>query len=305
MFIFAGEMYRAMGAELCTGTDAKLGCFQAKRFENQEIYIRLLTPVSGQECGILASVAPPDDQILFTLLLAHTLKKEGARQVNAILPYLAYARHDKNKPGESLAAAWLGAIMRASGFDEVITVDAHSEKARQLFPIPVQSVSPAAIFAAALSRYALTEATILAPDEGAIGRCEAVLVALGRKGAVPYFKKQRTAAGITHAELHGNVSSPVVIVDDILDTGATVVSACEKLNQAGVRDITVLVTHGLFTGSRWRQLWELGVVRIICTDSVPIPPGFDSSRIMRLSVVPQLRIELSAMTERRSFLRDI
>lgn len=289
MWIFAQEMYRAMAAELSHSADVKLGCFEPRRFENREIYIRLLMPVNDEVCGILASVAPPDDQMLFTLLLAHTLKKESARKVTAILPYLAYARHDKNKPGESLAAAWLGAVMQASGIDDVITIDVHSERATQLFPIPVHSISPAEVFAAALGRCGLAEATILAPDEGAIGRSEAVLAALGRSDVVPYFEKHRTAAGITHAELFGKISSQVVMVDDILDTGATLVSACEKLNQAGVHDLTVMVTHGLFTGERWKKLWDLGVGRIFCTDSVPAPPGIDSTRILRLSIAPLIR----------------
>ncbi|HTS75594.1 MAG TPA: ribose-phosphate diphosphokinase [Bryobacteraceae bacterium] len=292
MLVFNVEQYAGISAELCKSAEMRLGHFEKRRFENQEIYIRLLTPVSGEDCGILASVAPPDDQMLFTLLLAHTLKKEGARRVTAILPYLAYARHDKNKPEESLAAAWLGAIMQASGLDEVITIDVHSERARRLFPIPVRSISPAGLFAEALRRCGLADATIVAPDEGAIGRSEAVLAALGRSERVPYFEKQRTAAGITHAELRGAAGSRVVLIDDMLDTGATLVSASEKLKQSGAREINVMVTHGLFTGARWRKLWELGVGRIFCTDSVPLPPGVDSTRMVRLPIVALLRTEI-------------
>jgi ribose-phosphate pyrophosphokinase len=83
-----------------------------------------------------------------------------------------------------------------------------------------------------------------------------------------------------------------VIVDDILDTGGTLLSACEKLRESGVEEITVMVTHGLFTGERWKQLRRLGVKRIFCTDSVPLAAGVCGDDIERLKVTPLLAEEL-------------
>ena len=216
---------------------------------------------------------PPDEQLLSVLLLAHTLKKEDAKQVTAVLPYLGYARDDKDKPGQSLATAWVGSLIRASGCDRVITVDVHSEKTKQLFPVPLVSLCPAGIFAEAIARYGLADATIVAPDEGAISRCEAVRAAAGMSSKTAYFEKHRTETGIIHAGPIGEVGRRAVIIDDILDTGGTLVSACEQLSRTGVEEIEVMVTHGLFTGTRWKDLYHLGVKRIFCTDSVPLPLG--------------------------------
>ncbi|MGA2882275.1 MAG: ribose-phosphate diphosphokinase [Bryobacteraceae bacterium] len=291
MILFAFEAYQAMGAALAkSGT---LGRFRVGRFENGELHLGLQTLVRNENCFVLGSISPPDEQLLSVLLLAHTLKKEGARRVTAILPYLAYTRDDKDKPGESLATAWAGALAQASGVDEVITVDVHSERAKGLFPISVRSLSPATLFAEELKRCGLSGATIVAPDEGAIGRCEAVQKAAGTgSGKIPYFEKQRTAAGITHTGLIGAVGRQAVIVDDILDTGGTLLSACEKLRESGVEEITVMVTHGLFTGERWKQLRRLGVKRIFCTDSVPLAAGVCGDDIERLKVTPLLAEEL-------------
>ena len=298
MILFAFETYRTMASTIQKSVRLMSGRFRAMRFENAEMCVHVETPTKNENCVILASISPPAEQLLFTLLLAHTLKKEGARRVTAILPYLAYARHDKDKPGESLATAWVGALMRSSGIDEVITVDVHSERAKSLFAIPMLSLSPAEIFASALCRYGKTRATIVAPDEGAIGRCHAVQMALGRDaGVIPYFEKQRTATGISHARLIGTVSPQAVIVDDILDTGATLISACEKLREAGVQEINIMVTHGLFTGERWKTLWQLGVERVFCTDSVLLPCGVDSSRIVRLSIARLLERQLSVLAQ--------
>ena len=298
MILFAFEAYRPMADALERATGLVPGCFRVARFENGELHVALETRVANESCLMLGSIGPPDEQLLSALLLAHTLKKEGARAVAAIFPYLAYARHDKDKPGESLATSWAGALARASGIGQVMTVDAHSERAMRLFPIPVLSLSPAEVFAEALNRYGLGNATIVAPDEGALDRCRAVCAAAGiSNGKIPYFEKRRTETGITHTGPIGEVGRRAVIVDDILDTGGTLLSACERLKQAGVEDISVMVTHGLFTGDQWKKLWQLGVKRIFCTDSVPLPAGVDGNGIVKLSVAPLLERKLCVLAQ--------
>jgi ribose-phosphate pyrophosphokinase len=287
MILFALEKYEAMGAAFEKSLLwLKSGRARVARYDNGELHISLHTPVKAEHCLILGSVAPPDEQLLSVLLLAHTLKKEGAAKVTALLPYLAYSRQDQDKPGESLATAWAGLLAQASGLDQVITVDLHSKADQQLFAVPLFSLSSADIFAAAIREYQLSAATIVAPDNGAIGRCEEVKLAAGMpKSETPYFEKHRVETGITHVGPIGKVGSQAVIIDDILDTGITLVSACEKLAGAGVQEIDIMVTHGLFTGARWKELWSLGVKRIFCTNSVPLPADFDANRIVRLSVI--------------------
>ena len=296
MTLFAFKAFQPMAETLVDAADLTSGSFQALRFENGELHLQIDASVKNEACLILGSISPPDEQMLSAMLLSHTLKKEGARTVTAIFPYLAYARHDKDKPGESLGTAWVGALALASGIDEVITVDMHSDRAKNLFPIPVISLSPAEVFAEALHRAGLIGATIVAPDEGAIARCTAVKRAARIvTEETPYFVKHRTAAGITHVARIGEVGKRVVMIDDILDTGGTLVSACERLHEAGVEEINVMVTHGLFTGDRWMELWRLGVQRIFCTDSVPIRAGVDASKIERLSLIPLLQKQLCAL----------
>ena len=286
LLAFAAYEPLALGLE---GPGLERGGFSVRRFPNQELYIELDATPTGRACVILGSVAPPDECLLSTLLLSHTLKKERARKVTALLPYLGYSRQDKEEPGKSLGTAWIGELLRASGVDDVVTVDVHSSAAHRLFPIPVHSLSPAEVFAGEIGRLSLTGATLVAPDEGALDRCEAVRQAAGMERTLAHLKKARTKAGVRHSVLHGEVGPRAVIVDDILDTGATLVSSCEALRGAGVRDIIIMVTHGLFTGSLWERLWSLGVSRIYCTDTVPLPPRPASTRIAVLSVAPLLR----------------
>jgi ribose-phosphate pyrophosphokinase len=217
--------------------------------------------------------------------------------VTALCPYLAYSRQDKDKPGKSLAAAWAGAALRASGVDEVLTIDLHSERDKQLFPMPLVSIFPAELFAGAIRKHQLTDATVVAPDHGAIRRCEAVNHALGRRAAaVPYFEKERDETGIRHTHLFGAVGTRALIIDDMLDTGGTLISACEKLVHAGTREIYVMVTHGLFTGTGWKKLWSLKVQRIFCAGTVPAAKDtMDETRITTLPIAELLREQIALL----------
>ncbi len=246
-----------------------LGGCELARFTNGELYVRIDGPVTDRACAIWGSLAPPDEQLLSLLALAHTLRREGARELVALLPYLGYARQDRAERGQSLGAAWAGDLLQAVGVERVLTLDAHSRTAAACFPMRVDSLSPAPLFAEVLLQRGLTDVGVVAPDEGARERSEALIRAAGIRTPLAHLRKRRDASGVTHSTLAGAIPTRVVIVDDILDTGGTLVSACAALRRAGAQEIYVLVTHGLFTGDRWRELPALGVRRIFTTDSIP------------------------------------
>lgn len=263
-----------------------------ERFPNQELHATVDGAVTGRHCLLLGALAPPDEHLLATLLLAHTLAKEGALTITALLPYLGYARQDRQEVGRSLAAAWTGELLRASRVDRVVTVDVHSGSIHRLFPIPVCSLSPAPVFAAELARLGFGDPTIVAPDEGALERAEAVRQAAGIDRPLAHFTKRRTEAGIVHSMLHGEIGRRVVVVDDILDTGGTLVSACEALRSAGAEEIVIMATHGLFTGTRWQALPSLGVARIFCTDTTPLPERAAAAGVVVLPVAELIAAHL-------------
>lgn len=289
VILFAFPQYKNLARELYQLPSISPGDFGVKRFPNQEMYITLNTGVKNQDCLILGSISPPDEQLLGFSLLAHTLKKEGAKEIIALLPYLAYCRQDKDKVGESMATPLIGKIFQASGINQAATIDVHSAKTMELFPLPLQSLSPADIFAKEIKKIFLLDATLVAPDEGAIGRVRDVAVAAGMTEPVAYLKKERTSEGIEHLSLQGDVGQKVILIDDILDTGSTLISACELLQPLGVKEMVIMVTHGLFTGSTWQRLWLLGVKNIYTTDSIPSVKKFATDKIKVLSIKPLLK----------------
>jgi ribose-phosphate pyrophosphokinase len=271
-------------AEVAEDTALSLGAATLARFSNGELYARIDGPVEDRVCAVVGSLAPPDERLLSVLLIAHTLVREGARRVVAVLPYLGYARQDRAAPGQSLGVAWAGDLLRAAGVADAITIDVHSDHAAECLGVSLRSLSPAALFAEALAREGLHELSVVAPDEGAIERCEAVIGAAGIRAPLAYLRKRRDRDGVVHGDLIGVVTPRVAIVDDILDTGATLVSACRELRRWGAREITVCATHGLFTGERWRELSLLGVRRIYVTDTVPSARDHEGDLIRLLPV---------------------
>lgn len=242
--------------------------FTFHRYENQEMYLAGCPSVLGEDVVLFGSFTPPDVSLFQTLLAAHTLKKEGASRVHLVLPFAAYMRHDKQKPGLGMTTAWVGTMIKASGIDSLLTVDVHSERDRTLIPVEITSISPAKIFAEEIVRRGWTNATLIAPDNGAIPRCRAVSDALQSPQPIAHFTKERTSEGITTVGPIGAVTKRCILVDDQLDTGATLLRACEQLQKNGVEEILIMVTHGLFTGDAWKALRGLGVQEIVTTDSL-------------------------------------
>ncbi len=238
------------------------------RFPNGELHAEVPARVDGRRCILVGSISPPVGNLERVTLIAHALRRAGARDVTALLPYLAYARQDHARPTESVGLSWVGGLLRASGVDSVVCVDVHGADAADVLGLALTSLSPAGLLAAALPNSWREEVTFVAPDEGAIDRCSAVARAAGVDRPIVWARKRRTPAGVEHLGIVGSPGRRVVVVDDILDTGGTLVSCCRQLRHAGVQQIGVIATHGLFTGEHWRAAISEGVQQIWITDTV-------------------------------------
>jgi ribose-phosphate pyrophosphokinase len=263
VFIMRGHARFATGAVGVESAPAAL-----RHFPNGELQARISTPVDGRHCIVVGTITPPTANLAWLTLLAHTLRRAGASRITALLPYLAYARQDRALPTQSLGLAWVGELLRASGIDDVTCVDVHSGAAPSVLGLPVTSLSPAALLATALPAAWREQVTFVAPDEGAIDRCAAIAVIADPDRPIAWVRKRRTPTGVEHLGFVGTLGRRVLIVDDILDTGETLLSCCRELRALGVEEIGVLATHALFTGERWRGLFREGVTRLWLTDSV-------------------------------------
>jgi len=238
------------------------------RFPNGELHVEVPSYAEDRRCIVVGSISPPAANLERLTLLAHALRRAGATRITALLPYLAYARQDRAAGNESLGLAWVGELLRASGITDVVCVDVHSENASEVLGLPLTSLSPADLLAAALPTAWLKDVTLVAPDKGAIDRCSGLARAARVDAPIVWARKRRTPSGVEHLGLVGSPTRQAVVVDDILDTGATLVSCCEQLREAGVGRIGAVATHGLFTGEHWRALASEGVEQMWISDTV-------------------------------------
>ena len=238
------------------------------RFANGELRMRVSRPVEGRRCVVVGSLSPPAGNLERLTLVTHALRRAGASRVTALLPYLAYARQDRAARTESLGLAWVGGLLRASGVNEVVCVDVHSRRAAEVLGLGLASLSPAKLIASALPTAWRSQVSFVAPDRGAVDRTVSVARAVGADPSVVWARKRRTATGVEHLGFVGSPKNRAVIVDDILDTGDTLVSCCRALRGDGVAEIAVIATHGLFTGTRWEALLAEGVREMWVTDTV-------------------------------------
>lgn len=280
MIVFSFPEYKASAYGFLQSGDNTVGEYELEAFENGELRCEVKTDVEGQDCAIVSSLRSGHE--LEPMLLAHTLKRLKAKQVELVAPYLGYMRQDKEEPGKSLGAAWVGALLKASGVDSVLTVDMHSDMASLRLSLPVASIPSSQIFAQAVQSFVDSDVTILAPDDGALDEAQLLEQSIAGTLPVVYFDKVRTEKGVTLTP-RGKISGKVIIVDDMLDTGGTLVAACGILKDMGVKDIIICVTHGLFTGDKWKALWDLNVSRIYTGDSLPTVPVDERIQIVPLS----------------------
>jgi len=262
-----------------------------KVFPDGESYVRLEGSVQDQNVAIVQTTSPPqqDGRLIQLALIADAAKRGGASKVSAIVPYLAYARQDKMfLAGEGISIETVARMLKASGIDELITVNIHSESALQKFPFPARTLSAIPLLAEYFVEKGFKGAFALAPDKGAMHIAKQAQEVLA--GNAGHLDKQRDRyTGQTKQTAEGlNVSGQsVIIFDDIISTGGTIVGAARILREQGAKHVFCACVHGLLIGDAEKRILDTGVEEIVSTDSVP-------STSSKVSLAPLLSEELKA-----------
>ena len=270
--VVAGPASEDLGKSLASKLGLSLLKSEFKVFPDGESKFTSEEKVSGRTVFIVQSTYPPVDQHLFQLLLmSHKLSQDGAKVV-AVVPYLAYARQDKEfLPGEGVTLGIVAHLMRSAGVRRLVTVDIHSAEGMSLFSIPVYSVSAIPTLAGyAKEHLGLNDVAVISPDFGASKRTEAFSALYGAS----YFQlsktRDRKTGEVSMKEAALDVKGKdVVILDDIISTGGTVKAAAEKVLAQGASSAVAICTHGLFVGGAARKLEEAGVRKIVGSNTVP------------------------------------
>jgi ribose-phosphate pyrophosphokinase len=271
--VLAGSASGPFAAELAKDLGASSVNVELRRFPDGEAYVRILESLAGKDAIVVQSTSP-DARLVELLLLQDAAREAGARSVTTVVPYFAYARQDRAfHPGEGISAR---AVCRAiaSGCDRAVTVDLHKPAVLEHFGGKAHDVSAVPQLAATLKSWGVD--AVLAPDKGARDRAA---VAAGLIGVpVDHLEKTRiSAVEVRMAAKDLDVRGKrVAIVDDLIASGGTMLTAAQQLKAQGATAVYAACTHGLFTGNALPRLLSDGIDRVLCTDTwLPGPCSCD------------------------------
>jgi ribose-phosphate pyrophosphokinase len=291
--VFAGPASKEFAKTLAQRLNLPILSVEVKEFSDTETKYRFEENVSGTSVLLVQSTYPPVDKNYMQIFLAaHHLSQEGAK-VHAVIPYLGYARQDKQfLNGEVVSLGVVSHLLRTCGVARVTTVDIHSAEGLALFAMPTYSVSAIPSLVQYVKKnLKLISPVVVSPDFGSSKRTEAFAALYGAQHMQFAKERDRTTGEVKVETGELEVEDrDVIIVDDMISTGGTIRAAAEKLRAAGARKIVVTCVHALLLGEAYERLIDAGVDEIIGTNTVP-------SKVSKVDATEPLAAYLRTVSE--------
>ena len=250
---------------------SKLVNSSIRKFSDGEIYVEINENIRGNSIFIIQSVSSPaNDNLMELLLCIDALKRSSAKNITAVIPYFGYARQDRKVvPRTSISAKLVSNLITKAGADRVVTVDLHSGQIQGFFDIPVDNLFGTPIFARHVKKNIKGKNLIcVAPDVGGTQRARALGNLLNVGLAI--VDKRRPKPGQSQVmNVIGNVKDKTcIIVDDLIDSGGTIVNAAKALKDRGAKDVYVYITHGVLTGEAVKKIQKSVIKKLVITDTI-------------------------------------
>jgi ribose-phosphate pyrophosphokinase len=265
-----GTANQPLSAAVATALGAVSARGDVERFPDGELR-PCIGPIRGDDVYVVAPTGPPvNENVMELLLLLDACRRGGAGRITAVVPYFGYARQDRRgSAGHALRARVVADAIAGAGADRLVVVDPHTAAIEAMCRIPVEMLTAVPVLAEALARTVSDDAVVVAPDLGAVKLAEHYASRLGLPVAV--VRKTRVSGTEVRAEeVVGDVAGrPIVIVDDMISTGATIVTAVHVLLAHGASaDIAVAATHGLLVGPAAEEVEALSLRQLLMTDTL-------------------------------------
>jgi ribose-phosphate pyrophosphokinase len=289
--LFSGRSHPELTQEIAGCLGIEPTPTRLSDFANGEIFVRFLESVRGCDAFVLQShTAPINRWIMEQLIMVDALKRASAKRITVVMPFFGYARQDKKSHGrEPISARLMADLFAVAGADRLMAVDLHTAQIQGFFDGPVDHLFALPILASYLEgRLDLSRVTVVAPDAGRVRVCERWTDRLGSPLAIIHKRRDPDVAHkVAVSEVVGDVAGRTcIVVDDMIDTGATIIKASEALFAQGADQVIVTATHGVMSGAAVDGLKNSRISEVIVTSTLPIPAEKRFDKLTVLSIAP-------------------
>jgi ribose-phosphate pyrophosphokinase len=293
LVLLTGRAHQGLATEVASQLGTDLCPVDAYEFANGEIFVRFKESVRGCDAFVMQShTSPINTWIMEQLIMIDALKRASAKRITVIAPFYGYARQDKKHRGrEPISARLMADLFVAAGADRLITVDLHTSQIQGFFDGPVDHLFALPLLADHIAaRVDLDRVTVVSPDAGRVRVAEKWTDILGAPLAIIHKRRDPdTPNEVRVFEVVGDVKDRIcIVVDDMIDTGGTIVKAADTLFDNGAAEVIVAATHGILSEPAAQRLQDSRISEVVVTNTLPIPPERQFGKLTILSIAPLL-----------------
>ena len=271
MKLLAGNSNKNLSKKISKYLKSKIINTNIRKFSDGEIYIEINENIRGNSIFVIQSISSPaNDNLMELLLCIDALKRSSAKNITTVIPYFGYARQDRKVvPRTSISAKLVSNLITKAGADRVVTVDLHAGQIQGFFDIPVDNLFCTPIFARHIKKNIKSKNIIcVAPDVGGTERARALGKSLDVGLAI--VDKRRPAPGKSQVmNIVGNVKDKIcIVIDDIIDSGGTIINSAKALKDRGAKEVYVYITHGVLSGEAVKKIQKSVIKKLVITDTI-------------------------------------
>lgn len=286
MKLFTGNANRELAQKIADYLQIPLGRLTSTKFSDGEIRVQVDESARGNDIFLIQSTcAPANDTLMELLIMLDAFRRASANRITVVIPYFGYARQDKKiKPREPITARLVADLIGVAGAGRVVCVDIHAEQIQGFFSIPMDHLYAGPIIGDYLIEqgYRDQDIVVVSPDVAGVGRARALAEMLGAPIAI-IAKRRPEPNKVDIVEIIGDVQGKqCLIIDDMIDTGGSIIQGAEALLKRGATGVVASCTHAVLSGNASQRLQDSVISEIICMDTIPIPAD---KRVPKLKIL--------------------
>ncbi|GIO19564.1 ribose-phosphate pyrophosphokinase [Oceanobacillus oncorhynchi subsp. incaldanensis] len=289
--LFSLNSHYTLAKEIADILNVPLGKSSVKHFSDGEIQINIEESVRGCEVYLIQSTSEPaNEHIMELLIMIDAMKRASAESINVVIPYYGYARQDrKARAREPITAKLIADLIETAGASRIITLDLHARQIQGFFDLPVDQLMGVPVLAEYFKKKLPTEEVIVvAPDNGGVGRARKMATILD--APIALIDKRRPKPNVSQVmNVIGDVAGKkVILIDDLIDTAGTLISAADALIDRGAEEIYACCTHPVLSGPAVERIESSIIKELVITNSIYLPEEKQINKITSLTIAPLL-----------------